>query len=242
MGVLEMLMEKKPLLLKFTKKEYAESLLKGNIYMNSLHTFKSIEDKGAEMTQDIYEAMEHVTQSNEFEYLYVPNGNPDGSDWLFPSKHLIGGVWRPNNDHQFFKAFCMFEMKYDAEEKNIYPIDPRILDFGDTYVLITNIIEFTKRLDKAILANSDEIEPMVVFGPVTYFDEMKYSGALGPFKKRETYSWQNEWRICLDLKQKNQDAYCLNIGDISDIAIMGNTKKMVEYIRFLDDDSIYFDQ
>ncbi|MTI65452.1 MAG: hypothetical protein FH753_02510 [Firmicutes bacterium] len=236
MEITEYLKEQKPLLIKVTKRKYAESFRKGKIYMNSLSVFREIENKGDEMTRDIYEGADHVIQSTEFDYLV----SPTDKNFRIPSSTIIGGLWRGFEKYSCLKVFCFYDIKLDIQNKLIHPIDKRIFDFGDTYVLILDIFEFMNRINKELIKNDDLIEKPSVFRHVEYIDAYNYNGSVGPFRKCDEFRWQNEFRLCINLKNKNIEPYTLDIGDISDITLIGGIKEMVEKIRFVDENKLYF--
>lgn len=230
--------KKKPLLLfRVTSRKYAEEFKKGNLYLNSLHFFKGIEDKGEEMTGDYLEGGQSLTQATEFDVFLDSEGNVVGT-----TEDVIGGVHRPDPNSNFLKVLCLYELKYDWEAMTVEKIDDRILDFGDSYVLIENVNEFIRRLDLAVTKLSNEINLPVLFGPIVYYDEMKYSGKLDTFKKRQSYSWQNEWRVGVDLKDKTTDGYPLSIGDLSDITKTGSITNMIKNLKFIDENTLHFEQ
>lgn len=221
------------LLMRVTSAIHAKDFQNGNMFMNALQTFKDIEDKGNEMTQDYLEGMKHVVQANEFDFVADSSGTP-----VLSTEHMIGGIHRPDKEAQFQKIICLFELKLDSDKQDIQPIDQRILDFGDTFIMITDFKEFCRRFEVAI-RNSSDIEPPVYFHNIKYYDPMSYTGGLNVFYKRESYSWQNEWRIALKLKEKNTCPYTLNIGDLSDITIIGNTKQLLETMYLaIDEDGV----
>jgi hypothetical protein len=51
--------------------------------------------------------------------------------------------------------------------------------------------------------------------PVQYYDENKYSGRLGRFKKGSIYSYQSEFRIVLETRVDGP--FRFEIGDLRDI-------------------------
>jgi len=240
MNIFEFIQKEKPLLIKITESKYVDDFIKGNFYMNSVHYFRTIEDKGGEMRKDFCEGYAKIVQPSEFHYLYHPNALPDGSEWKMSSQHLIGGVLRDPFYFEHGKIFCFYEIKYNQNKMEIEPIDNRILDFGDAFICITNVMEFTKRINRAIGEKQDVLMPQANFYRVEYYNDNEFSGTLGPLRKRMKYKWQNEFRLYVELKEKHTKQYILPIGDISDITITGNSKRMVDNIRFIDKDKIFF--
>ena len=52
---------------------------------------------------------------------------------------------------------------------------------------------------------------------VEYVDSSNHSGALGFFRKLDTYRYQNEWRVVMHSNSK--DALEIYLGSLSDIAL-----------------------
>lgn len=73
---------------------------------------------------------------------------------------------------------------------------------------------------------------------VRYYMYDDTSQNLGPFKKLSSYSWQNEYRLIAEPLEYKLEPLILNVGDLSDITIIGSTKKLIEQIHFNSDNQI----
>ena len=144
--IFDYLKEKKPVLVKITKKKYADDLLRGLIYLNPIHIYQSIEDCGKEMKKDHYEGANYAIQSTEFDYLVSPND----PNIKIPSSSVIGAVWGGFEKNKNYKIYCMYNIKIDFNNASFQPIDKKITDFGDTFVMIKNPSEFVSRIDMAL--------------------------------------------------------------------------------------------
>jgi len=92
--------------------------------------------------------------------------------------------------------FCLYVLL----DKQEFEIDGRILEFGDTAIVIWNAIEFTRRLHKA----ANEMGLYVNQQPIKYVEKEKYHGVFGPFRKYETYRYQSEF-VLVQRELENPD-------------------------------------
>ena len=75
-------------------------------------------------------------------------------------------------------------------------------------------------------------------GKVEYYDWGFPTQKLGPLKKLKMYSYQKEYRLIAEPIEFTLEPLILNIGDISDISIIGLTKRLIEEIHFNKDKQI----
>jgi hypothetical protein len=113
-----------------------------------------------------------------------------------------------------------------GEEVEVNGIDPRVLAFGDTFAVITKPADFIERLSEA----AQDMGQDIVHRRVRYFDESEYHGTVGPFVKAANYSYQSEFRICMQPGLGHATA--LQIGDIRDIAISGRSEGLSKRMCF----------
>jgi hypothetical protein len=86
--------------------------------------------------------------------------------------------------------------------------------FGESLIVISNPRKFIQRFKKALLeAGYKDIK----YGPVKYYPK-DYSGDIGPFKKHQDFSPQNEFRFYIP--NTDNKPIKIKIGSIKDIAIM----------------------
>lgn len=86
--------------------------------------------------------------------------------------------------------------------------------FGESLIVISNPRKFIQRVKKALL---EEGYKDIQSKPVDYYPN-EYSGHIGPFKKHQNFSHQNEFRIYVP--NSDNKPIKINIGSIKDIAIM----------------------
>jgi hypothetical protein len=196
------------LLLKLGQREHMEMLRKGLLYMNSLAFFKLLEADPAR--SDPYEGTDSIIQPFDIaEFILDPHipgldpfhvhGAPDG---------LVGPVRIALNRTSSCNILCMFAVNRLIEA----PIFPKSRQwFGDSFVLFTDIREFFTRLEAVAKRQGLKVEGR----PVEYYDETKYSGRTGRFRKPSIYSHQSEYRIVVE--PGVDGPFRFEIGDLSDI-------------------------
>jgi hypothetical protein len=207
---------KQGLLLKISKRIYIEKFLNGEVFMRPLAEFVHLFE-GDEARADDYEGVGTLVRA-EGGLLNIW----DEGQWK-PIGHLSGPMrHRPENALNV-NAFCMHILA-PREDPNL--VDPANFAFGDTFALVTNMDEFLRRVHVSAAATGQEL----LHGPVTYIDETAHNGAMGPFRKRLRFQYQNEFRIAL-LPGTGQP-FTLEIGDISDIVMVGPVADLNQKFRF----------
>ena len=107
------------------------------------------------------------------------------------------------------KVFCLYCLEYDEVKGEFVCPDEEMRNFGDTAVVITNAKEFLNRIERALKArfgNSFWWAYKRVLYNVNLSKDFKYS----EFCKAAPYSYQNEFRIALDLSQNKFTDTMLN--------------------------------
>jgi hypothetical protein len=222
-----------PILIKFTTFEFAKRLRDGEIYMNPLAYFRGVED--GNVKGDLYEGTDSIIANDDFDRI-LPSLGLDLSEQF--KKHTIGGISLLSEEQKYCKVFCMYLLNYDFRNSFIESIDKKIKDFGDTFVLITDFGEFRNRIIQRLNTGSYNIQGFKG-SKVEYYKFEMPTGKLGPFAKSDSYSWQNEFRLLAEPIDFSLDPLVLNIGDISDISIIGSTDRLINEIKFTQDNQLY---
>lgn len=216
--------EKPYYLVKFSDKKWADRLMDGEVFMRAIACFGDISRR----TSDA---------QNEFRGDVL-----EGINYSFCNQFGLIDVLTYRE-----KIYCLYALEFKENGKFIKP-DNRILDFGDTAVVIHNTGEFLRRICYAMLerfgndfwTSFQRVEYTVNFSEEQPYDE---------FCKASSYAYQNEFRIALDLAMGKfnpeilkdvtdvtrlafpgkieedtnpdslSDSLTLNIGDIRDISI-----------------------
>ena len=214
----------------FTQKEHAEQFMDGDIYMNRLSFFKKIEDAGDDGRADQYEAISHWWQPDD---LIIKLNIPGVGETEITKKDLAAPVTMALQAHDDLHVFCMYAMwtdgfecidgkidyaQEDAEKlRKQLIIDERCFKFGE-HAVIVPAVQFIEKTKIALKETKKKSRMKIV----DYFDGKKFHGAVDevgiPFNKLNEYSYQNEFRICIDSQTRGDDPFTLRIGGIREFS------------------------
>ncbi|MBC3540065.1 hypothetical protein ACFSC6_04255 [Rufibacter sediminis] len=189
-------------LIKFGQKVHMEQLYKsGVIYMNHLSEFVKIEDN--ELRGDKHESLSEIKKITNIEISHRGRkiGYAETGRLSLWHNELMGNI------------YSMYTL-YNVQRPEEILIDAKCKDFGDTFIIITNVEEFISRIKKEAAIHSVE----VIYGPVEYVNTKEYLGSWSVFKKPLEYLYQQEFRFFA--KKDNSGPFCLTIGSLEDISIM----------------------
>lgn len=241
-------------LVKVTDKKWADKLLDGKVFMRSISCFADLLS-GDSTTNNTFrgDSMEGFYQSfgdGHNPYAYIETN--DGIEEIIPGQLGVIDVLMLRE-----KIFCLYAFDYDESGKHFVKPDSRLLDFGDTAVLILDTKEFLHRVCNAVQARFGSSFWMS-FKRVAYDIDLSENSVYSEFSKSKSYSWQREFRIALDLTEGRfdkrtldsitdfakltfpgrleedikpdsvADSLTLNIGSIRDISIAIPTNQFVE--------------
>ncbi len=199
----------KGLFIKILPEARAESFLNGEMYFNTDKYFSMLDskdvvrsdpDEDADESWIIKEFSIQDKESGE----YVPIGGINN-----PVKYRYGE--RPQ-----LNILCLYVLLERAD----FNIDERILEFGDTAIVIRNVMEFTKRIH----TTANKIGLGVKQQPIEYVDKSTYHGQIGPFRKYADYAFQSEFRFLIVPGEGKPIS--LRIGDIRDICFAIPSKEI----------------
>jgi hypothetical protein len=194
------------ILFKFGQKDHLEAFRQlGQMHMRSMRYFASEENANA-ARGDRFEGASRIMQPKTFEMTI--NHPAIGTLKVNPADLAGPTIISLNNDAEQ-NIFCMFSIT----ESSAKPLlDKRHLDFGDSFVLITNTEEFLLRVKRAIIPLKLRAEGRVV----EYYDHASYSGKVGPFQKPFSFAYQKEYRIVVSPGvNPSRDLFIGNIADIT---------------------------
>lgn len=203
----------------FSKIEYAQDFLKGNLRFMPLNYYTNLEGDSRE---DRLEGVSLFYQPHLSEFKI--------NEIKLNSDNLAGPILvRHNKDHAHISCMSAFYYKdttksFETEKEvldNISkPCKSKLLTFGDITVLIANIIEFFNRVDEAVKKTKLPYKRKLV----TYISLDEFHGKIEEPGFIKDLSYENESEYRFALKGIPNEPFILNIGDISDIAIIMNTK------------------
>lgn len=189
----------------------------GRLYMRSLGDFRRIE--ADELRGDRKEGTHWTFPSDQVKLQMETNG-------VFQSIPEISGPIRYSRDRdQSINVFCMYALcRKDPQTL----IDPRNFGFGDTYVLLKDGDEFLRRVRNSLVPKDQQLGWRLV----EYVDPATYSGHMGAFRKFNSFQYQSEFRVAM-VPGRGED-FRLDIGDLSDIAIVGKLSEVNSHIKIED--------
>ena len=218
------------------KKDHIDFFRRGNLYMDSLENFLSLEKILVESSEnagttryEIYEGFQNLVVPDENGEAILKNSEYD-SLWVAP------GVQRPvvftSGFHKqlntLAKIFCMYKLSnipYRNSAK--LQVDRRLRNFGKYFAIVTDVGEFNMRIKRSLDKHIDtKTISEYMCDSVVYFDKAQFSGEKGPYMKDGILSWQNEYRICILNSVKAP--YTLVVEDLSDITRQGYTDELID--------------
>ena len=220
---------------KITDKQWADRLVHGEVFMRALHEFGlwgNVNEKDPALKNDY--------RGDFFSGVTAVFKSPDDSAFFsgFPEeikKYMVNCCLIDESDVQFFKIFSLYRHELDDERQTFITPDPRIKQFGDTAVLITDYCEFIERYGKAMFSTYNKVISMIGNVEAFSFRETHYINPL--FCKHESQAYQKEIRMAFGEARKdvftrgseagnayelirNLDPVKLQLGDIRDITVM----------------------
>ena len=123
------------------------------------------------------------------------------------------------------KIYCLYALEYDEETGHFIKPDNRILEFGDTAVIIHNTGEFLHRICNAML-DRFENDFWTSFQRVEYDVDFSVDQPYNEFCKASSYAYQNEFRIALDLaKGKFNPEQLKDVTDFARLTFSGEIEE-----------------
>lgn len=118
------------------------------------------------------------------------------------------------------RTYCLYCLEYSTTSSAFVAPHTRVHEFGDTAVLIIHPIEFFARLRRCFSGRSIDLN-MCAAKRVTYSLDSSVCGDHDEFSKASHYSWQNEYRLSIDLSMARLDrlAWC-NMSDLEKIKFL----------------------
>ena len=217
--------EKPYYLVKFLDKKWADKLMDGEVFMRAIACFGDISRRS-------------VDSQNEFRGDVL-----EGINYSFGNQMGLIDVLTYRE-----KIYCLYALEFDEETGCFIKPDNKILEFGDTAVIIYNTKKFLSRICYTMLERFGN-DFWTSFQRVEYDVDFSVEKPYNEFCKAFSYAYQNEFRIVLDLAKGKfnpeqlkdvtdfarltfpgeieidtnpdslSDSLTLNIGDIRDISI-----------------------
>ena len=220
----------------FEREEYADAFLQGKLYLNRLSFFKKYEETAsfAEGRKDIREAITSWHQPKDVKRItIIPKWR---KSIVLTSKDIASPVMTGHDGFDDVHLYCMYAVKadnieFDGErlifdspedlkrvEKQI-KIDERNFSFGEFAIVVINPQLFCDQVKNTVESEG------YFFGCsiIQYYDKATFSGYFQPqdvlYRKEAAYSYQNEFRICINTKTLGETPLILDVGDLSAFSV-----------------------
>ncbi len=194
--------EKPYYLVKFIDQKWADKLVNGEVFMRAISCFGDISRRS-------------MDSQNEF------RGDAlEGINYSFGNQIGLIDVLTYRE-----KIYCMYALEFDEETGHFIKPDNRILEFGDTAVIIHNTGEFLRRICYAML-DRFENDFWTSFQRVEYNVDFSVEQPYDEFCKAPSYAYQNEFRIALDLaKGKFNPEQLKDVTDFARLTFPGKIEE-----------------
>jgi len=184
-------------LVKITDAQWADMMMNGDIFMRTLEEFARFENEDEneifdESKKDTFrkDTLEGLVVSQHTMPLYLPeNGG-------LKKINVPAGLVDALTLHE--KVFCLYTLEYDEKNMCFVKPNPRLRDFGDTAIVITDAEKFLSRIFDALKEKYGD-KFWWAYKRVSYNIDIFKEGKYSEFCKQPSYSWQNEFRIAIDI-------------------------------------------
>jgi hypothetical protein len=182
-------------LVKITDNKWAGKFLDGEVYMQPLSAFgdllrrneSSSNDFRGDIVEGASESFSDQQQSSFFNDI-LPSNSQEFCGFGQIAEYILQE-----------RVFCLYCLEYSKTNGFLNP-DKRIEQFGDTAVIILEPLIFLQRLFYKFLSLYDN-EFWAGAKRVAYDIDLTKASTYDEFTKRNSYSWQNEFRIALDVSK-----------------------------------------
>lgn len=126
--------------------------------------------------------------------------------------------------------YCLYSVWHGHENATITKVDDRIrTGFGEYFAIILNKEEFLNRVERAAKKLLYKLNSNIQYGFVNYINTKSFPSVnLDTFIKDEKFIYQNEFRIALELDREPAPLQYFEVGDLSDIVLIGKTKYLLQ--------------
>jgi len=226
----------------FDEKIHAESFMDGFLHLKTLSYYKSIEDAG-DGRKDTNEGVSYWWQPSN---VIMKLSNTLFGEIIITNDDFAAPILISYNKHEYLHIFCMYavwtngfeliegRINYSTEDadrlRNQLKIDSRCFQFGK-HAVIVPAFEFKERLKIALEQTKKACKARLI----DYFEDEQFSGQFCdseiPFKKTKEFTYQNEYRICIDNKIDHHEPYTLSMGSLRDISALVESEKLNDLLR-----------
>lgn len=221
----------------FKEKSYLDDFLNGILYMNPLSFFKSYEEEYINNISDKYEGIGGWYQPKN---IILKIG-----DHVIPSDDIVSPIAIQHtaldtlNIYSLYsgdnKGFDEITSENVSEFEEHLKLDKTAYSLGDYCAVVMNPSLFQERI-----INAAKVQNLnLVMDFIEYYSPDDFHGNFsfpdGIFKKQIQYSHQNEYRIVINRNSSESNAFRFNIGSISDICYVCETKDFNDKLKVVSD-------
>lgn len=189
-------------LCKIGQHQHIESLQRnGTVFLNTLDYFWGVEDGG--LRGDSIDGVDHMANG-----VHAEIRTPDGE--LIPANVTSWTLQTRTAEPEKINLFCMYAIR---SEPNFPPVDSRVIEFGESTLVMTQPDEFMARIAAAARETGRSFD----YDLVNYVPS-DFIGDTGLFTKTEPFTYQSEWRFAMYDGPGNP--ITLELGDLSDISTL----------------------
>ena len=187
-------------LVKVLDRQWAEKLLDGEMFMKPLSAFGDLETRDAGSSNDFrgdaLEGVSHGFSSSKQSTFFSDIVEKDT-----PPPRQLGQIAECLLQERIYSLHCL---EYSDQNYEYLPPDKRMCDFGDSAVVIYDSWEYLRRTCYKML---EEYGDSIWFAAkrVEYNDTLEKLTEYNEFTKRDSYLWQKEFRIALDVSNGHAD-------------------------------------
>jgi hypothetical protein len=205
----------------FEQERWADQFLAGDLYLNTIHYFKTLESSDTADRRDPTEATFLWVQPKDATIkLQVPKLNLKA---VITGKDLAAPLQVSSTFHESFHVLCLTAPETDTpviESGAIanldvihqqLQLDQRCFRMGQ-FAVVVPVLALLERIHGCLKRNGLAASQNMV----TYYDDSSFSGHFSaseiPFRKQKRFAYQREWRLCVKFHIDTHDAMRLHIG------------------------------
>lgn len=215
----------------FEREEWADQFMAGHLYLNTLGYFKKMESAGSADRGDSTEAVAMWLQPHDVVMtLKVPKLQLETT---ITAKDLAAPVQVSSTYHDNLHILCLYAVHSDDAKieggkakgtlqemerlQQQLRVDPKCFEMGN-YAVTIRAAPFLEQLRESLTRQHIAATGKLV----SYYDDAVFHGEIPaseiPFNKQKRFSYQNEFRVCLNTPAPTAAALIVDIGDLSTIS------------------------
>jgi hypothetical protein len=200
-------------LTKFGQREHMTALIDGGlVYLNTIkyHT----QSDAAHPSYDDWEGSTDIWQEDKVRVTVTSDSEEFNIEFSGPLR-----FYNPDKDrYRATHAYCMCGLTNRDIRWRRRIFHPRMIEFGNTAVVVHNVPEFKSRIRRALAGLPPPQACLVAAGSVRYISDMHH-GEYSLLQKRQRYDWQREYRFLICSEDESQPL-TVTLGPLHDIAVM----------------------